>query len=109
MIGDGLNDSGALEMANCGIAISEDAFRFTPSSDAILDANELIHLPELLSTSRFATTILKTCYIFSVIYNIIGLSFALSGLLTPLIAAILMPISSISVVLISTLMARAKS
>ena len=106
MIGDGLNDSGALEKANCGIAISEDAFRFTPSSDAILDASKLVDLPSLLSNSKYAITVLKTCFAFSIIYNIIGLSFAISGLLTPLIAAILMPISSISIVLISTLMVR---
>lgn len=109
MIGDGLNDAGALEIANCGVAISEDAFRFTPSSDAILDASELVHLPKILATSKFASTILKTCFVFSFLYNIIGLSFALTGMLTPLIAAILMPLSSISVVLISTLLARTKS
>ena len=108
MVGDGLNDAGALDKANCGIAISEDAFRFTPSSDAILEASELKNLDQLLSISAFSKTILLTCYIFSLIYNIIGLSFALSGFLTPLVAAILMPISSISVVLISTLLARFK-
>lgn len=108
MIGDGLNDAGALDKANCGIAISEDAFRFTPSSDAILEASELKNLDQLLNISAFSKTILFTCYIFSLIYNTIGLSFALSGLLTPLVAAILMPISSISVVLISTFLSRIK-
>lgn len=108
MVGDGLNDSGALEKANCGVAISEDAFRFTPSSDAILDAGSLNTLNEILKTSKFAKTILFVCYIFSIIYNTIGLSYALSGMLTPLIAAILMPISSISIVIISTLMSQTK-
>jgi len=109
MIGDGLNDSGALDKANCGVAISEDAFRFTPSSDAILDASKLKDLPQILSHSKFAIVVLKTCFAFSIIYNIIGLSFAISGMLTPLIAAILMPISSISVVLISTFMVRIRT
>lgn len=108
MIGDGLNDAGALDKANCGIAISEDAFRFTPGSDAILEANELKNLDKLLKISAFSKKILRTCYIFSLIYNIIGLSFALTGFLTPLVAAILMPISSVSVVLISTFLARIK-
>ena len=102
MIGDGLNDSGALESANVGIAVSEDIFRFTPSSDAIIEASRLYKLKHFLSISMGAKNVLKICYLFSVVYNIIGLTFAITGNLTPLIAAILMPLSSISIVLIST-------
>lgn len=104
MIGDGLNDSVALETAHVGIAVSEDVFRFTPSSDAIIDANKLEQLDTLLSTAHYAKVVLKACLIFSLAYNTIGLSFAISDQLTPLVAAILMPISSISVVLISTML-----
>ena len=103
MIGDGLNDSGALETATTGIAISEDVFRFTPSSDAIIEASKLSKLTSYLETSKYANTILKVCYSFSILYNLAGLTFAISGNLTPLIAAILMPLSSISIVLISTI------
>ena len=93
---------GALGKADVGIAVSEDVFRFTPSSDAIIEASKLAQLDRLLSISNFSKTVLKVCLAFSVSYNIVGLSFAISGNLTPLIAAILMPISSITVVLIST-------
>jgi Cu+-exporting ATPase len=108
MIGDGLNDSGALGLSDVGIAVSEDVFRFTPSSDAIIEASKLASLQKLLSISNFSKTILKVCLLFSISYNIVGLSFAISGNLTPLVAAILMPISSITVVLISTFLVQLK-
>lgn len=102
MLGDGLNDAGALDSAHVGIAVSEDVFRFTPSSDAILMATKLHRLNDLLLTSNYSKFVLRLCLAFSVMYNIVGLSFAISGNLTPLVAAILMPISSITVVAISS-------
>lgn len=102
MVGDGLNDVGALKKATVGISVSEDVFQFSPSSDAILAAEKLSELSNLLKISKFSKRILAVCFSFSIIYNIIGLSFAISGQLSPLIAAILMPISSITVVFIAT-------
>ena len=102
MIGDGLNDAGALGKAHVGIAVSEDIFRFTPSSDAIIEANQLNKLPQLVSISNYSKTVLNTCLGFSLSYNVVGLSIAISGNMSPLVAAILMPISSITVVFLST-------
>lgn len=102
MIGDGLNDAGALDIADVGIAVSEDVFRFTPSSDAILKADNIQDMDRFLNYSAFSKKVLLICYIFSILYNVVGLAFAVTGNLTPLIAAILMPLSSISIVAIST-------
>ena len=101
---DGINDVGALGSANVGIALSEDMFRFTPSSDAILEAKYLLQIPQMLVLGRYAKRVLQICLAFSLSYNIFGLSVAISGKLTPLFAAILMPISSITIVLLSTLL-----
>ena len=102
MIGDGLNDTGALRESDAGISLSEEVHTFSPASDAILDANFFTHLPDFLKFSRTSIYIIISSFIISFIYNLIGLSFAVQGTLSPLIAAILMPLSSISVVLFTT-------
>jgi Cu+-exporting ATPase len=101
MVGDGLNDAGALMQADVGIAISDDNNRFTPASDCILSANALTRLPLFLRVARANKQIVLTAFIVSIVYNIIGLFFAVQGSLNPMIAAILMPCSSISILLIS--------
>jgi P-type Cu+ transporter len=98
MIGDGLNDSGALQQSDVGIAITDDTGVFTPASDGILAGHMLGKLDSFLRLAKKSTIILKTGFVISFCYNAIALSVAMSGFLTPLIAAILMPISSISVV-----------
>ncbi len=98
MLGDGLNDAGALKQSNVGIAVADDTNSFTPSSDVIMSGEKLEKLNDYLSFSKDAMVIVKMTFAISFFYNIIGLSFAVTGHMSPLFAAILMPISSISVV-----------
>ena len=103
MLGDGLNDAGALAQADVGISVTDDIGSFSPASDAILDSSKFSRLYDFI---RFAAATKKLVYIsfgISFIYNIIGLCFAANGLLSPIIAAILMPVSSVSVVVFATL------
>lgn len=103
MLGDGLNDSGALKQSDTGIAVTDDTGIFTPACDGILHGDKLPYLDSFLQLAKQSTAILKTGFVISFMYNAIALSFAVSGYLTPLVAAILMPISSISVVGFTTL------
>lgn len=104
MVGDGLNDAGALAQSNVGVSISEDINVFSPACDAILDASNLTKLPAFLKLSRKSIQIIKLSFLLSLCYNVIGLYFAVTGQLEPVVAAILMPLSSISIVIFTTLM-----
>ncbi|HLP35212.1 heavy metal translocating P-type ATPase [Lacibacter sp.] len=101
MIGDGLNDAGALKQSDAGIAVTESTNNFTPASDGILEADRLNRLSSYLKFSKANKQVVLASFVLSIVYNIIGLTFALQGILSPLVAAILMPSSSISIILLT--------
>ena len=104
MVGDGLNDAGALMQANVGIAVSDDAARFSPACDAIMDGAVIKKLSAFIQYARAGKHIVMGSFILSILYNIVGLSFAVQAKLSPIIAAILMPASTISIVLLVALL-----
>jgi Cu+-exporting ATPase len=103
MIGDGLNDSGALQQSDVGLAVTDDTGLFTPACDGILHGDRLNVLDKFIQLAKSSTMILKSAFVISFLYNGIALGFAVTGNLTPLVAAILMPLSSISVVSFSSI------
>ena len=104
MIGDGLNDAGALAQSNVGISISENVNVFSPACDGILDATQFEKIAFFMKYSKNAMKTIYMSFGLSLIYNIIGLSFAITGALSPIIAAIIMPLSTITIVSFVTIM-----
>ena len=103
MIGDGLNDAGALKQSDVGIVISENTNNFSPACDGILKADKFKDLPQFLELAKAGSQIVNRAYSIAFCYNIVGLSYAVSGHLQPVIAAILMPLSSVTIVLFGVL------
>lgn len=102
MVGDGLNDAGALQQSDFGVALTDNLSSFTPACDAILDGASLGKLDRFIHFSESAITVIKLSFGLSLLYNVVGLSFAVAGQLSPLVAAILMPLSSITIMVFTT-------
>lgn len=106
MVGDGLNDAGALKQSDVGIAISDQVHQFSPACDVILNAKKFSKLDTILSIGRKSNAIIYASFTLSFAYNLVGVGFAVQGLLSPVVAAILMPLSSISIVVFTSVLTR---
>ncbi len=106
MTGDGLNDAGALMQADVALTVADKAYHFSPASDAVLEASQFARLARFIGFTKTALNIVKVSFVISFFYNVIGVSIALTGQLSPVIAAVLMPISSVSVVAFATFVTR---
>lgn len=102
MVGDGLNDAGALQQSNVGVSLSENINTFSPSCDGILAAEKLSHLPDYLDWAKKTIRVVYASFALSFAYNLVGMYFAVTGQLSPIVAAILMPLSSITIVVFAT-------
>lgn len=103
MVGDGLNDAGALKQSDLGIAVTDNVNNFSPGCDAILDGKSFGKLPAFLQFSKSTVRIIHCSFFISLTYNLIGLSYAVTGNLSPLIAAILMPVSTVTIISFTTI------
>ncbi|MCB9235482.1 MAG: heavy metal translocating P-type ATPase metal-binding domain-containing protein [Bacteroidia bacterium] len=104
MVGDGLNDAGALRQSDAGISIAEDISAFTPASDAILGGASVARLGDFLAFAKTSMKVIYGSFVLSFLYNVVGLAFAITGNLSPLVAAILMPLSSVTIIVFTTVL-----
>lgn len=98
MVGDGLNDAGALRQSDVGVAVVEEIGAFSPASDVIVQARRVPQLAELLGFAGSAIGVVRMSFLISTLYNVVGISIAAAGRLSPVVCAVLMPLSSITVV-----------
>ncbi len=101
MVGDGLNDAGALKASTVGISVSENSAHFTPASDAILEADRLQDFAAYIKFSKASMRLVYLGFTIALLYNVVGLFFAVTGQLTPLFSAVLMPLSSLTIVVVA--------
>ena len=101
MVGDGLNDASAFNAADVSIAVSDRTSTLAPASDVVVNGDNVVNVGTLLRYASSMRTVVWICFVFTVFYNILGFTLAVQGVLSPVITAVLMPISNLVVIGIS--------
>lgn len=109
MVGDGQNDVLALEGASLAVTLAGATPSAIGASEIVLQSGGLGGIRWLLEKARRTRSTIRATLAFAAVYNLLGVSWALSGTLTPLIAAVLMPLSSASVVAIAVALSRSST
>ncbi|NNM26639.1 MAG: heavy metal translocating P-type ATPase [Phycisphaerales bacterium] len=101
MVGDGVNDAAALVVADVGVAVRGGAEASLVAADVFLSRPGVTPLLDLITGARRTMRVIRRNLAVSLGYNAVAATLAMAGVITPLLAAVLMPISSLTLVSLS--------